>query len=237
MPTSENHLIELLPHQDRLRLIAVSEKVVLTRAQVLSTKAQVIRYIYFPIDSFVSLVAQVDEHSGLGVGMVGREGMLGLHVVLGVAQAPLSATTQGTGTAWRIRVASFEQALVASEPLRHCMECYLHVLMVQMVTSIACQRFHAIAPRLARWLLMSQDRAHSNQFHVTHIFLASMLGVRRVSITLAASELQRNGLIEYRRGEMTVLNRAGLEAAACSCYATDCKTYSSYMDGASDATH
>ena len=105
------------------------------------------------------------------------------------------------------------------------MQRYLYVLMSQLASSAACLRFHLIGPRLARWLLMSQDRAHSDCFRVTHEFLAYMLGVRRVGITAAAGHLQRSGLIEYRRGHLTVLDRTGLEAAACSCYATDRKVY------------
>ena len=106
---------------------------------------------------------------------------------------------------------------------------YLCVLMSQLTSSAACLRFHLIGPRLARWLLMSQGRAHCDRFRVTHEFLAYMLGVRRVGITAAAGQLQRSGLIEYRRGDLTVLNRKGLEAAACSCYATDKKTYEHFL--------
>jgi hypothetical protein len=113
--------------------------------------------------------------------------------------------------------------------LRRALSRYLFVLMAQMATSAACLRFHQIGPRVARWLLMSQDRAHCDAFHVTQESLAGMLGVRRVGITGAACELQRNGLIEYSRGELRVLDRAGLEAASCSCYATDQKTYAELL--------
>ena len=115
---------------------------------------------------------------------------------------------------------------------------YLYVLMAQHASSAACLRFHLIGQRLARWLLMSQDRARSNSFHLTYEFLACMLGMRRVGITAAASALQRDGLIQYRRGEITVLDRSGLEAAACSCYATSEQTYSDLLGSAAKApTH
>ena len=154
--------------------------------------------------------------------MVGREGMLGAQLVLGVSAMPLHALVQGAGTARRIAAAR-----VSSRAFRAARRCelslnrYLYVLMAQLATSAACTRFHNVGPRLARWLLMTQDRAHSDSFHLTHEFLAHMLGVRRVGITGAASDLQRHGLIRYRRGDITVLDRAGLEAAACSCYAAD----------------
>jgi CRP-like cAMP-binding protein len=109
--------------------------------------------------------------------------------------------------------------------LQQCLLRYLYVLMAQLAVSAACLRFHMIAPRLARWLLMTQDRAGSERFHVTHEFLGYMLGVRRVGVTAAAGELQRAGLIEYSRGDLRVLDRAGLEAAACSCYRADRNIY------------
>jgi CRP-like cAMP-binding protein len=113
--------------------------------------------------------------------------------------------------------------------MRRHLQRYVYVLMTQMVASAGCLRFHLIGPRLARWLLMSQDRAHADRFRVTHEFLACMLGVRRVGVTVAAGALQRAGLIHYHRGELTVLDRPGLEAAACGCYAADCRAYAEQL--------
>jgi CRP-like cAMP-binding protein len=113
--------------------------------------------------------------------------------------------------------------------LRQHLDRYLYVMLVQMATSAACLRFHMIGPRLARWLLMSQDRMRSDSFHITHEFMAYMLGVRRVGVTLAAGALQADGLIRYHRGELTVLDRGRLEAAACNCYATDRQSYAEVM--------
>ncbi|KNZ31887.1 MAG: Crp/Fnr family transcriptional regulator [Methylibium sp. NZG] len=229
MPVAENHLIELLPRRDRLRLLAVCEPVQLVLAEVLCEPGQATRHVYFPTDGFVSLVAQEGGKPALEVGMIGREGMLGAQLALGVAAAPLHALVQGPGAAWRVATVTFRRELAGSAALRRCMNRYLYVLMAQLASQAACLRFHLIGQRLARWLLMSQDRAHADRFHVTQEFLAYMLGVRRVGITAAASALQRAGLIEYRRGELTVLDRSALEAAACACYAADRRAYDDVM--------
>lgn len=216
-----NQLIDRLPRKDRTRLLALCEPVGLTLAAVLAEAGKPIRHVYFPTDGFISLVAMVDGSPGVEVGMVGAEGMLGAHMVLGIATSPLHALVQGPGTALRISARAFKVELARNPALQRGMHRYIYVLMSQLATSAACLRFHMIGPRLARWLLMSQDRAHSKKFNVTQEFLAYMLGVRRVGITGAAGALQRAGLIEYHRGEITVIDRRGLEAAACSCYATD----------------
>jgi CRP-like cAMP-binding protein len=161
--------------------------------------------------------------------MVGREGMVGAQVVLGVMTTPLHAVVQGAGKAWSVASPSFRRELARSPALRQCMDRYLCVVMAQLAVSAACLRFHLIGPRLARWLLMTQDRAHASSFQVTHEFLAYMLGVRRVGITAAAGALQRAGVIEYHRGKVVVLNRRGLEAAACACYAADRKSYAGLL--------
>ncbi len=225
MAVVENHLIELLPRKDRLRLLAVCEPVPLVLAEVLCEVGQPTRHVYFPTDGFISLVTLVDGEPALEVGMVGREGMLGAQLALGVTISPLHALVQGPGAAWRISAREFRSELAGSDALRRGLNRYLYVLMAQLAAAARCLRFHQIGPRLARRLLMSQDRAHADRFHVTHEFLAHMLGVRRVGITAAAGALQRGGLIQYHRGELTVLDRSGLEAAACSCYVGDRQAY------------
>ena len=230
MATVENHLIARLPRKDRLRLLALCESVPLVLAKVLCEPGKPTRHVFFPTEGFISLVAPIDGQPALEVGMVGREGMVGAHLALGVVTAPLHALVQGAGMAWRIGTPAFRAELARSAALQRALNRYLYVLMAQLAASAACLRFHQIGPRLARWLLMTQDRARADQFHVTHEFLSYMLGVRRVGITAAAGLLQRGGLIEYRRGELTVLDRPGLEAAACGCYATDRKAYAELMD-------
>ncbi len=230
LTVAKNHLIEGLPRRDRARLLALCKPVELVLSEELCEAGTPTRHVYFPTEGFISLVAQVDHHPGLEVGMVGSEGMVGAQLVLGVATSPLRALVQGAGAALRIGTPAFKAELDTSPALHKLMHRYLYVLMAQTVSSAGCLRFHLIGPRLARWLLMTQDRAHDDQFQVTHEFLAFMLGVRRVGVTQAAGELQRQGLIRYRRGAMRVLDRDGLEAAACSCYASDRGVYSQQMD-------
>ena len=194
---------------------------------------QAVRHVYFPNDSFVSLIAVLDDHHGLAVGLTGSEGVLGAQLALGARCDPLKAMVQGAGTAWRVEAGAFRRELARSAPLRQCLLRYLSVLLNQRAVSAACLRFHEIGPRLARWLLMSQDRAHADHFAVTQDVLAAMLGVRRVGVTAAASALQRQGLIEYHRGRLTVLDRPGLEAASCACYAADRRVYARAMGAGS----
>ena len=226
----ENHLIECLPRKDRQRFLALCEPVHLVLAEVLCEPGKPTRHVYFPTESFISLVAQIDGTPALEVGMVGREGMLGAHLALGVVTTPLHALVQGAGAAWRIATPAFRTELARSAALQRGLNRYLYVLMAQLAASAACLRFHQIGPRLARWLLMTQDRAHTSKFHVTHEFLSYMLGVRRVGVTEAAGVLQRSGLIEYNRGELTVLDRTGLENAACGCYAVERNAYNELID-------
>jgi CRP-like cAMP-binding protein len=225
----ENHLIEMLPRKDRNRLRALCERIDVSLSEVLYESGKAARYVYFPIDAIISLVTPIDGKPVLEVGMVGHEGMVGAQLALGVTTAPSHAVVQGSGATWRVASAAFRTELARSDALDANLNRYLYVLMTQLAGSSACLRFHLISPRLARWLLMTHDRAHSNQFHVTHEFLAYMLGVRRVGITAAAGTLQRKGLIEYHRGKLRILDRKGLEAAACSCYAADRRIYAKYL--------
>ncbi len=229
MAAAQNHLIELLPRADRVRLLAICEPVELALAEVLCNPGEDTRHVYFPINGFISLVALLEAHPGVEVGMIGREGMLGTQLALGIGISPLHALVQGPGSAWRVGATAFRKELARSAALQRTVSRYLYVTMATLTVSAACLRFHLVGPRLARWLLMSQDRSHSNSFQVTHEFLGYMLGVRRVGITTAAGAMQRSGLIEYRHGHVTVLDRDGLEAAACTCYAADRKTYSKLL--------
>lgn len=229
MAEEQNRLLEALPRADRLRLLAACEPCELVHAEVLCEHGDALRHVYFPVDGSIALVSQIDLHPGVEVGLIGREGMVGAHMALGVADAPMRVVVQGGGASWRLASAVFRRELLRSPALHRGIDAYVYVLMEQMGAAVACRRFHLIAPRLARWLLMSQDRAHADRFHITHEFLAYMLGVRRVGVTVAAGVLQRAGLIAYHRGEVEVLDRAGLEGAACSCYASDLKAYASRL--------
>lgn len=229
MADAENYLIQSLPAPDRKRLLASCEQVHLVLSEVLCEAGATATSVLFPVDGFISLVTEVPGHGGLEVGMAGREGLLGVQLALGVTSAPMRAVVQGAGAAWRIARAPFLRELAGNTALREILNRYLYVLLVQLATASACRRFHAIEPRLARWLLMSHDRAHTDHFHVTHEFMALMLGVRRVGVTMAAGRLQAVGLIHYQRGELSVLDRAGLEAQACSCYAADRAAYRTHL--------
>lgn len=225
MASAENHLIQMLPRVDRARLLAECVSVDMRLSQVLCEAGEPTSHVYFPIDGFISFVALHDDKPSLEVGMVGSEGMLGEQLILGELAAPFHAVVQGPGQAWRITASKFLKQLNRSAALQRIMRSYLYVRLVQLGNLAVCVRFHQINPRLARWLLMSQDRAHTDSFHMTHEFMAYLLGVRRVGITKAAGALQREGLIEYRHGFLSVLDRPGLEAAACSCYARDAAAY------------
>lgn len=224
-----NRLLASLPRKDRQQFLAGCEPVELVFEEILADPGEQIRHVLFPTVGFISLTTTVDEHATLEVGLVGDEGMLGIPLILGVAVWPLHALVQGAGSALRMDAAQFRRELDRSVALQRSLKRYLYVLMSQLCQTAACTRFHVVEARLARWLLMTQDRAHSNRFHVTHEFLAYMLGVRRVGITKAATSLQKDGLITYTRGDITVLDHDGLVAAACNCYHADKATYDSIM--------
>jgi CRP-like cAMP-binding protein len=223
-PPAGNHLLSCLTRADRKRLIAQSEAIDLIESDVLCHAGDRIRHVYFPIDSFVSLITPIGE-SGFESGLVGPEGVFGISLVLGVDISPQRGLVQGPGSALRMPAAAFRRELARSLPLRRVLDRYLYAVICQLAQSGACTRFHVIEARLARWLLMSHDRSPGDQFHLTHEFLAYMLGVRRGGITVAAGALQKRKLITYVRGNITILDRAGLEAASCACYRIDRETY------------
>lgn len=213
-----NRLLAALPARSREHFIADCDHAVLDFAAVLCEADQRIRHVYFPLDSFISLVTTLDDGARLEVGIVGDEGMLGSSLILGVHSSSQHAVVQGSGTALRMSAAVFGGHYAKNAELRKGLHNYVHVLMCQLALTAACTHYHIVEARLARWLLMTRDRAHSNRFRLTHEFLAYMLGVRRVGITQAASSLQERGLIDYSRGAIAILNATGLEKASCLCY-------------------
>lgn len=225
----ENLLLAALPAADRRRVLANCDTVELVVGETLTEPGDATRHAFFPINSFISLVAPIDRGAQLEVGLVGNEGMVGTSVILGVRVSPLRALVQGGGPAWRLHAAALTRELERSPALRRVLNGYLHVVLGQLAQTAACTRFHLVEARLARWLLMTRDRAHSNVFRITHVFIAYMLGVRRVGVTRAASALQRRGLIHYTRGSLEILDAPGLEAAACSCYVADKALYAGVL--------
>ena len=213
-----NHLIESLPHEARNRILRLCEPVELEFGMIVCEADQPLKHAYFPLDSFISLVAKVEDHPPLEIGLIGSEGMLGATLALGVNAARLRGIVQGSGTALRMTATQLQRELRSNSALRRVLKRYIYVLLAQLSQSTACGRFHEIKARLARWLLMTHDRAHADHFQLTHQYLAEMLGVQRSAITIAAGALQRKKLISYKRGAIFVTSRRGLEAASCECY-------------------
>ena len=209
-----NRLLASLPES----VLAGCERTELRFAEVLRESGELIEQVYFPVDGFISLITTLDSGEKLEVGIVGAEGMLGVSMVLGVNVASHHALVQGAGTALRMSAATFTRHYKKNVVFQRDLHRYVYVLMRQLALTAACSHYHDTGERLARWLLLTRDRARSDRFHLTHEFLAYMLGVRRVGITEAATALQKRGLIEYRRGQIVILNGAGLEKASCSCY-------------------
>jgi CRP-like cAMP-binding protein len=224
-----NRLLAALPARARNEVLKSCERVELTSGEVLSEPTEAIRYAYFPGDGFISLVASVDGHTNLEVGLVGNEGMLSPSSAFGLHVSPLRALVQGSGSAWRIKTADLRRAADASAPLRDTLNRYLCVVIAELAQNAVCNRFHVVEARLARWLLMTHDRAYAERLALTHGLLANMLGVRRSGISVAAAALQTDKAIRYSRGAITILDRGRLEGASCECYGVTKEMYRQYL--------
>jgi CRP-like cAMP-binding protein len=224
-PPATNRLLAALPDRERHRCLGRCETLELTSGNVIAKPGKRIRAVYFPTGSAIGLRAPHGARAELGVALVGAEGMVGMSLILGVSVSPLMASVQGSGPALRMDATSFRHELERSQTMRRTLNRYVHVAMEQLVRSVVCSQFHRVEARLARWLLMMQDRMFSNELHATHDFLAEVLGVRRVGVTVAATSLQNRGLIGYRRGDITIFDRGGLRAASCGCYEGDSSDY------------
>lgn len=213
-----NQLLAALPRREYQRLLPHLKLVPLPFGDILYESGETIRHVYFPNQGIVSLLSEVEGRSTLEVGVVGSEGMVGISIFLGARDALNRALVQGTGTAMRMTSPAFRKHIGYSGPLPDLLRRYTNSLLAQVSQTAACNRFHKVDARLARWLLMTHDRLGTKEFRLTHQFLSDMLGVRREGVTAAARALQQAKLIRYVRGQITVLKRAGLEAAACQCY-------------------
>ena len=190
-----------------------------------------IEYAYFPVNGVISMLAQVEDDIEIEVATVGNEGMIGLPLFLGVNVTAGSAFSQVPGEAFRIKAEAFQKAFQASESFRNVLHRYTQALMVQIAQGNACNRIHSIEERCARWLLQTHDRVEADEFMLTQEFLGQMLGVRRASVNVVSSMLQKAGFIRYSRGRITVTDRAGLESASCRCYEVIRKEYDRLLNG------
>jgi CRP-like cAMP-binding protein len=220
-----NRLLASLPRASRQRVVADCDVVNLDFSQVLNTAGKRVDHVYFPMTGFISLVTSLDERVRLEVGLVGNEGMLGAELTLGVGTSMQDLVVQGGGSAWRMKAADFRRAIETDRALQRTVNQYVYVLWAQLGQTVACSHFHNVESRLARWLLLTRDRAQSSSFSLTHEYLAHMLGVRRAGITQAASSLRDRGLIRYSRGHIDVLDGAGLKKVSCECYRRALRTY------------
>jgi CRP-like cAMP-binding protein len=214
-----NRLLASLPAHDLEHLSLLLERVKVAAGEVLCEPGQEIRYIYFPVDSLISLLAVAEGRMTLEVGSVGSEGMIGAPAALGHDVAQVRAVVQCSGSASRIGRVAFCAEFCKTESLQRLLHRYTDAALAQAIQIAACSRFHLLEARLARSLLMTRDRLQSQKFYLTHEFLAQTLGVRRVGVTKAASALQQKKLITYRRGHIEIIDGAGLQRASCSCHA------------------
>jgi|SRR5688572_5631239 len=214
-----NRLLAMLSKKEYGRLLPKLTTVSLGFGQEVYECGKTIKYVYFPNDSIISLISEGPEESGLEVGMVGNEGMAGLPVFMGVNSSSTRALVQGSGTAMRMTSAAVRTEANRLGSLHRLLHRYSHSLLTQVSQSSVCNRFHLVDARLARWLLMTKDRLGAEEFPLTQEFLSTMLGVRREGVSKAAGELQAAKLISYSRGLITLLDRPGLEAKSCECYA------------------
>ena len=213
-----NRILASIPPRQYRRLEAELEPVTLDFGQVLYEPQKTIEYVYFPLDCLISLLTAVDKRRTLEVGMVGNEGMAGMPFILGIGISGVRALVQGGGGALRMASAPFLVEFNRNPALQDALYRYTYALMAQISQTAACNRFHDTEARLARWLLMTRDRVGSDEFLLTHAFLAHMLGLRREGVTEAASALKARNLISYARGKIKILDVRGLKASSCSCY-------------------
>jgi CRP-like cAMP-binding protein len=213
-----NRILAALSRKASRSFFAGLTRVELPLGQVLCEARTASRHVYFPNNCMVSLLAVAERGSGLEVGLVGSEGMVGVSLALGAVTSPVKALVQGAGGAMRMSAVRFRRELEHNRPLQRSIERCANAAMATAMQIAVCNKEHRLEARLARWLLMTQSRVASDRFRFTQQFIAVMLGVRRAGVNAAAGALQRRGLIRYRRGSMQILDRPGLLAASCSCY-------------------
>jgi CRP-like cAMP-binding protein len=223
MPAShdarQNHLLAALPEEDFARLLPDLEKVPTPLGQVLYEPGVKMRHVYFPTTSIVSLLYVMEDGASAEIAVVGNEGVVGVSLFMGGESTTSRAVVQSEGHAYRLKAQLLKDEFFRAGPMQRLLLCYTQALLTQMAQTAVCNRHHSLDQQFCRWLLLSLDRLASNELVMTQELIANMLGVRREGVTEAAGNVQRAGLIHYSRGRITVLDRPGLEARACECYA------------------
>ena len=214
----QNHLLAALPASDYERLAPHLELIPLKLGEVLYEPGVQLRYVYFPTTSIVSLLYVMEDGASAEIAIVGNEGILGISLFMGGETTPSRAVVQSAGYGYRLKAQLLKDEFQRFGPMLHLLLRYTQALITQMAQTAVCNRHHSVDQQLCRWLLLSLDRLESNELSMTQELIANMLGVRREGVTEAAGKLQDAGLISYRRGRITVLDRPGLEARSCECY-------------------
>jgi CRP-like cAMP-binding protein len=217
-PLIQNQLLAALPEKVYKRLLPHMESVPLPFMEVLYESGEPIRHVYFPNEGLISLLVVMEDETPREVALIGKEGMLGTAAVLGMKITPIRALIQMPGSAMRMKTHALRDELNRDGVLRNLLQRYTHALFTQVAQSAACITSHEVNQRLSRWLMMTHDRAPGDDFEMKHEFMAMMLGVTRSVVTRAAGSLQKEKMIRYTRGQVTILDRRGLEAIACECY-------------------
>jgi CRP-like cAMP-binding protein len=222
---SQNHLLAALPKDDQARFFQHLELVPMALGEVLYESGAQMRHVYFPTTSIVSLLYVMEDGASAEIAVVGNEGIVGISLFMGGESTPSRAVVQSAGHAYRMRGQLLKDEFHRAGPMQHLLLRYTQALLTQMSQTAVCNRHHSLDQQLCRWLLLSLDRLHSNELVMTQELIANMLGVRREGVTEAAGNLQKAGLIKYQRGHITALDRPGLEARTCECYAVVKREY------------
>jgi CRP-like cAMP-binding protein len=226
-----NRILASLPADEWERMRDDMERVRLEVREVVFEPNRTIQHVYFPEDAVVSIVGLMEDGSAVETGTVGNEGMVGVPVFLGAMQMAGQAFAQVPGTAWRMSAGALREEARRGSTLARLLGRYTQALFTLVAQSSACNRKHSTEQRCARWLLMTHDRVGSDTFELTQLFLSQMLGVRRATVSETAAALQAQGLIDYTRGRITVVDRAGLEAASCPCYGVIRGEFAAMLEG------
>jgi CRP-like cAMP-binding protein len=222
---SQNHLLAQLPSAEMTRWLSHLELIEMPLGAVMYEAGDTLTHVYFPTTAIVSLLYVMEDGHSAEIAVVGNEGLVGISLFMGGESTPSRGVVQSAGRGYRLAATTMKKEFRGSSPVMHLLLRYTQALITQMAQTAVCNRHHSLDQQLCRWLLLSLDRLPGNQLNMTQELIANMLGVRREGVTEAALKLQRAGLIKYVRGHISILDRAGLEARSCECYAVVKKEY------------